>query len=163
MITTRSNKTIQLTSEGLEELKAELRQLVEEKLPAVIKRVAAARAHGDLSENAEYQNAREDQQLVEARIAEIEDVIANAIIVKSTHGTSKIGMGSVVTTSLKGKKGKHYTFHIVGEFQADPKEGKISSDSPIGQALVGKKRGDEVRVKAPAGEIVYVIEEIRSS
>lgn len=160
-MTKNTGKAIQVTKQGLDELNAELAELVEVKLPAVIKRVGIARSHGDLSENAEYQNAREDQQLVEARIAEIENIISHATVVKSTTSTTKVGIGSVVTVSLKTSKTKKFTYHIVGEFEANPQEGKISSDSPLGRALMGKKKGDEATVKAPAGEVVYLIAEIK--
>lgn len=154
-------KKIQLTAEGLAELKAELKELEEVKLPKVVARVAEARSHGDLSENAEYHDAREEQSFVQARINEIEEVIANASIVKNTRSQTKVGMGSTVTLQLKGKKGKTFTYHVVGEFEADPKEGKISIDSPLGEALNGKKKGDEAVVKAPAGEVTYIILEIK--
>jgi transcription elongation factor GreA len=154
-------RTIQLTQQGLDELKAELDELNNVKLPAVIKRVAEARSHGDLSENAEYQNAREEQQFLEARIGEIEDIISKAQVVKNASGHAKVGMGSTVILSLATKKGKTFTYMIVGEFQAEPAEGKISSDSPIGRALMGKKKGDKATVAAPAGNIEYLIEDIK--
>ncbi len=156
-----NNKQIQVTKEGLEELKAELQELKEVKLPSVIKRVAAARAHGDLSENAEYHDSKEEQQFVETRISEIEDVIERAVVVKQTKSQTKVGVGSTVTVTIKGKSGKQKMFHIVGEFEADPMEGKISSVSPIGKALMGKKKGDEVAVEIPAGTVTYVVEEIK--
>ena len=154
-------KTINLTQQGLEELKAELQQLVDVKLPEVIKRVAMARSHGDLSENAEYQNAREEQQLTEARISEIEDILSKAKVVKQTTSHIKVGIGSTVVVALKDKNKKRLTYHVVGEFEADPLEGKISSDSPIGRALMDKKKGDEITVVAPAGDVIYTITEIK--
>lgn len=153
-------RVIQLTQQGLNDLKAELQELLEVKIPEVIKRVAVARGHGDLSENAEYQNAREEQQLFEARAAEIEDVISKAKVVQNTRSSTTVGMGTTVKVSIKGKKGKTFTYTIVGEFEANPMEGRISSDSPIGKAFVGSKKGDSVTVKAPAGPIEYLIEEI---
>lgn len=153
-------RVIQLTQQGMNELKAELQSLLEEKIPEVIRRVALARAHGDLSENAEYQNAREEQQLYEARAAEIEDIISHAKIVQQTRSSTTVGMGTTVKVSIKGKKGKTFTYTIVGEFEADPTEGKISSDSPIGKAFVGSKKGDTVTVQAPAGKIEYIIDEL---
>lgn len=150
-------RIIQLTQEGLDELKAELQELFEIKIPEVIKRVAIARTHGDLSENAEYQNAREEQQLLEAKAADLEEVIAKAKVVSNTRSHTTVGMGSTVTVAMKGKKGKTFTYTIVGEFQANPLEGKISSDSPIGKAFVGSKKGDTVTVQAPAGTVEYTI------
>lgn len=154
-------RVIQLTKQGLTELKAELQDLFDVKIPEVIKRVAVARGHGDLSENAEYQNAREEQLLLEARAAEIEDVISKAKVVENTRSQTQVGMGSTVVVSLKGKKGKKLTYTVVGEFEANPLEGKVSSDSPLGKALVGSKKGDTVTVIAPAGSIEYVIEELK--
>lgn len=153
-------RVIQLTQQGLDELKAELAELFDVKIPEVIKRVAVARTHGDLSENAEYQNAREEQQLLEARAAEIENVISKAKVVQNTRSQTSVGMGSTVAVSLKGKKAKKFTYTIVGEFQANPTEGKVSSDSPLGKALMGSKKGDVVTVKAPAGEVEYMVESI---
>ncbi len=153
-------KKIQLTKEGLEELKAELKQLKEVKLPSVIKRVATARAHGDLSENAEYTDAKEEQQFTETRISEIEDVLERAVVVKQTKSQTKIGVGSSVTVSVVGKTNNHLTFHIVGEFESKPEEGKISSVSPIGNALMGKKKGETIKIDVPAGTIEYTVVEI---
>lgn len=154
------NNQIELTKEGLEEIKAELQELANVKLPAVIDRVAKAREHGDLSENAEYHSARDDQQLLQARMDELQNIIENAVVIKNTKSQSKVGMGSTVTISKIGTK-KERTIHIVGEFEADPVENKISVGSPLGEALVGKKKKDKVVVKAPAGEIEYVITNIK--
>lgn len=155
-----ANDKVQLTVEGLEELKSELNQLKEEKLPKVIARVSAAREQGDLSENADYHSAKEEQNFVETRISEITDIISRAEVVKETKGTSKVSIGSRVEVSLKGKSGKTFTYEIVGEFEADPEEGKVSSVSPLGKALLGKKKGESASVVAPAGEVIYHIEEI---
>jgi transcription elongation factor GreA len=154
-------KTVQLTQQGYDELQQELQELKEVKLPHVVKRVADARAHGDLSENAEYTNAKEEQNFIESRISEVEDVLNTAQIVKATTSHSKVGMGSTVVVRLENKKDKKFTYTIVGEFEASPLEGKISSESPIGKAFLGKKKGDKAEVKAPAGVIAYVIEEIK--
>lgn len=152
---------VQLTSEGLEELQLELKDLIEVRLPAVIDRVAKAREYGDLSENAEYTSAKEDQTLLEARIEEIEAILANAQVVQQTRSTTKVGMGSQVTVNIVGKKGKKVTMTVVGEFEAEPGENKISSVSPLGKALMGTKKGDKVKVTAPAGEIEYEVVEIK--
>jgi len=154
-------KTVQLTQAGYDELVQELEQLKTVKLPQIIKRVASARAHGDLSENAEYSNAKEEQNFMESRISEVEDVINSATIVKATSSHSKVGMGSTVVVFMESKKDKKFTYHIVGEFEANPLEGKISSESPIGKALIGKKKGDKAEVKAPAGVITYIVDEIK--
>ncbi|MGD9129110.1 MAG: transcription elongation factor GreA [Candidatus Woesebacteria bacterium] len=157
----QNKQTIELTKEGLEELKEELRVLVEEKLPKVIKRVAAAREQGDLSENSDYQNAKDDQAIIESRIDQINEVLAKAKVVRQTKSLTKVGLGSTVVLYLKGKKNKKFTFQIVGEFESDPNEGKISSVSPLGKALSGKKKGDTVEVEAPAGKITYIVYKIK--
>jgi len=156
-----ANDKIQLTQEGLGELQAELKQLKEVKLPKVIARVSSAREQGDLSENADYHSAKEEQNFTETRISEIEDILSRGTVVKGTKNTSKVGIGSHVEVSIVGKAGKTFTYEIVGEFEADPEEGKISSVSPLGKSLLGKKMGDSISVKAPMGEIVYKIEEIK--
>jgi len=153
-------KTIQVTQEGLAELQAELEELKTIKLPKVIERVAVARAHGDLSENAEYSAAKEEQQFVETRISEIEDILDRAEVVKHTTSQTKIGIGSLVTTQAKGKK-NHKTFEIVGEFESDPMGGKISAASPLGKALMGKKKGDVAKFAAPGGMVEYEVLEIK--
>ena len=149
---------IELTQEGLASLKDELQQLKTIKLPAVIDRVAKAREYGDLSENAEYHDARAEQELVQTRIDEIEEVLSKAVIVKKTHSTVKVGIGS--TVEIKPAKGKSMIVTIVGEFQGNPAKHSVSSISPLGKALIGKKKGDKVIVKAPAGEVEYTIENI---
>lgn len=150
---------IELTKEGMADLRQELEALKTVKLPQVIDRVAKAREHGDLAENAEYHDARAEQDLIEARIDEIEVVLAKAVVVKETRSTLKVGIGSKVTIqATKGKKS--LTVHIVGEFEGDPTNNKVSSVSPIGKALVNKKKGDLVTVKAPGGETEYKIESI---
>jgi transcription elongation factor GreA len=123
--------------------------------------VAKAREHGDLSENSEYKGAKDDQTVVEARIDEIETVLAKAKVVKQTKSHTKVGIGSVVVVVRVDTPNKKFTFTIVGEFQSDPPEGKISSVSPLGIALMGKKKGDKCEVNAPAGKIVYIIKEIK--
>ncbi len=150
---------IELTKEGLEELQTELTELVNVKLPAVILRVTKAREHGDLSENAEYHSARDDQQLLQARIDELQEIVSKAKVIKHTKSNLKVGVGSKVIASKVGST-KEITFHIVGEFEADPKTGKISSASPMGSSLIGKKKGDKITVKAPAGNIEYEIKKI---
>lgn len=155
-----ANAKIQLTLEGLEELKSELKELKEVKLPKVIARVSSAREQGDLSENADYHSAKEEQNFVETRISEIEDIVSRAEVVKDGKDKSRVSIGSRVEVSLKGKSSKTFTYEIVGEFEADPEEGKVSSVSPLGKALLGKKKGESASVKAPAGEVIYQIEEI---
>ena len=153
-------RQIVLTEKGVEELTAELDELRTVKLPAVIDRVAKAREYGDLSENAEYHSARDEQQLIETRIDEIVGILAKATTVKNTTTHSKVGMGSTVTVAPTAGKKKSFSIKIVGEFESQPGEDTISSASPMGKAMMGKKKGDTFTVKAPAGETEYTVEDI---
>lgn len=143
-------KLYQITKQGKKELEKELEAL-KSRRGAIADKIAEARDYGDLSENAEYDAAREDQGLVESRIAEIEDIILNADVIK-TSTSSKVTLGSKVELK-NGKKVIVYT--VVGPVEADPIEGKISNESPIGTALIGKKVGDTVVVDTPKGKIKY--------
>ncbi len=151
---------IQLTKEGYEDLQAELKELVDEKLPEVVEKISKARDKGDLSENTEYQNAKEEKDIIDARIAEIEEVLKRAEVVNKTRSKTKIGVGSKVTTYPKNNKNNKKKITIVGEFEGNVEEGKISVVSPLGKALLDKKEGDEVTVSAPSGEIVYIIKKV---
>ena len=145
-------KTYQITVEGRQELEAELEEL-KSRRGAIADKIAEARDYGDLSENAEYDAAREEQGLVESRIAEIEDILLNAELIKTVKG-SKVSLGSKV--ELKTGK-KTVIYDIVGPVEADPLEGKVSNESPIGEALMGKKVGDSVTITTPKGQISYEI------
>lgn len=152
---------IQLTQEGYDEIVRELKELEEVKRPEIVTRVAIARSNGDLSENAEYHNAKEDQDLLETRIAELQGILQQAVVVSSHSKKSTVSIGSVVIAEhTVGKAKKKQAFHIVGEFEADPKNGKISSVSPIGKAMMGKKKGDTAKVETPGGHTEYKILEI---
>lgn len=151
---------VEVTQEGLEEIKSELQDLKEVKLPAIIERVSKAREDGDLSENSGYHLAKAEQELVETKIGELEDVVSRAKVVKNTKSHVAIGMGSTVTVTNQSTN-KKQTITVVGEYEANPLEGKISTASPLGKALAGKKKGDTVIVKAPAGEIKYKIQDIK--
>lgn len=145
-------KLYQITLDGKKELEAELDKL-KARRGEIADKIAEARDYGDLSENAEYDAAREDQGLVESRIAEIEDILSNAEIIKASRKTT-IGLGSKVEL----KNGKTVVdYHIVGPVEANPVEGKISDQSPIGQALLGKKVGDKATVSTPKGDIHYEV------
>lgn len=145
-------KRYQLTQDGQAELMRELDEL-KGRRGDVAEKIAAARDFGDLSENAEYDTAREEQGLLETRIAEIEDILQNAEIIQSPSGAC-VALGSVVTLT-SGDKTVSYT--VVGPVEADPLEGKISDESPIGQALMGKAVGDEVTISTPKGQLTYTI------
>lgn len=148
-------KAYQLTLAGKQELEKELEDL-KSRRGEIAQKIADARDFGDLSENAEWDAARDEQAQVETRISEIEDILLNAKIIKSKGGTS-VAVGSTVVL----KDGKTVEYTIVGSVEADPLEGKISDESPIGQALLGKKVGDKVTIKTPGGEVNYIIEEIK--
>ncbi|MDO8451776.1 MAG: transcription elongation factor GreA [bacterium] len=150
------NHTVLLTKDGLLELKQELHDLAKEKRPLAVKRLADARDLGDLSENSEYAAAKQDLAFIDGRIAELEDIVHGAKIVTS-HGKQTVDIGCTVTLHINGKKD---AYTVVGEWEADPKEKKISHESPLGKALIGKKVGDKVEVEAPAGKILYKVLQI---
>lgn len=145
-------KAYQITKEGRQELEAELETL-KGRRGEIADKIAAARDYGDLSENAEYDAAREEQGLVETRVAEIEDILMNAEELKASRKTS-VSLGSTVTLK-NGRKEVVYT--IVGPVEADPMEGKISDQSPIGQALMGKKVDEKVEITTPKGTTTYSV------
>lgn len=131
-----------ITKEGLRELQAELKELVEVKRPEVIEKIKEARAQGDLSENAEFDAAREEQGIIEDRIAEIERIIGDSKIVDSSSTATKVRIGSTVV--IKHEDGEEAEYTIVGTLEADPFANKISNISPLGQALLNKSKGDKV-------------------
>lgn len=148
-------KQFQITEDGKKELEAELETL-KGRRGDIADKIAEARDYGDLSENAEYDAAREEQGLVESRIAEIEDILMNAELIKG-GSKGKVSLGSKVELKT-GKKTVTYT--VVGPVEADPLEGKISDESPIGEAIFGKKVGDSATITTPKGEVTYEIVKI---
>lgn len=149
-------KAYQLTAEGRKELEIELTEL-KSRRGEIADKIAEARDYGDLSENAEYDSAREEQGLVETRIAEIEDILMNAEDIKATKSSS-IHLGTTVELKTGSKK---VTYTVVGSVEANPGEGKISDESPIGAALMGKKVGDSATVSTPKGDVTYTIASIQ--
>ncbi len=145
-------KTYQITAEGRVELEKELAEL-KGRRGEIAEKIAEARGYGDLSENAEYDTAREEQGLVETRVAEIEDILMNAEEIKTNKKGGKIHLGSRVTL----KNGKTVEYTVVGPVEADPINGKISDQSPIGLALMGKVEGDKLTITTPKGDIAYTI------
>jgi transcription elongation factor GreA len=146
-----------MTRSALEDLRAELKQKLEVERPAMSARLKAAIEMGDLSENAEYISAKEDQGFLEGRIQQLQGMIRGAIIIEEgQNGTGAIRLGSRVTVVEQGEEVSE-TFQIVGAVEASPIDGKISNESPLGQALVGRSVGELVRVTAPAGETVFKI------
>lgn len=149
-------KAYQITASGKQELEQELEDL-KSRRGAIAQKIADARDFGDLSENAEWDAARDEQAQVETRISDIEEILLNASIIKAKNN-SIVEVGNTVVLN-NGKKTVEYT--IVGSVEADPLEGKISDESPIGQALLGKKVGDDVVIKTPGGEVTYGVEAIK--
>jgi transcription elongation factor GreA len=146
-----------VTAEGEARLRAELDELTLVKRPQVIARIRTAKEHGDLKENAEYHSAREEQSFLEGRVQAIEARLRSAVIVEAPVAGSRVGLGSVVTVEDDGET---VTYTIVGADESDPPRGRISSSSPVGRALVGRDKGDDVVVTTPAGERRYRILDI---
>lgn len=152
---------VPLTVKGAEKLRAELEELKTVVRPRIINAIATARAHGDLKENAEYHAAKEQQSFAEGRIKEIEAKLSNAQIIDVTtvDAGGKVVFGATVEIEDLDTENR-VTYQIVGEDEADIKEGRISVGSPIARALIGKQAGDTATVKAPAGDIEYEIIEV---
>lgn len=150
-------KSFLLTKDGIAELQAELRDLIASRAD-VAEKIKTAREFGDLAENAEYQSARQDQEKLEARISEVEHILSNAEVITKPNGDTLVQIGS--TVKLKSDAGKTKEFQVVGTVEADPLNGKISDESPIGQALLGQKEGSKVEIKTPAETTFYKIVDI---
>ena len=151
-------KEIYLTEKGLDEIKKELDFLKLEKRPEIILALKEARAQGDLSENSEYDAARNEQALVESKIAELEKMVENAVVIKEVD-TDKVSIGTSVKMEYVDD-GETESYMVVGSKEADPFENKISNESPIAQAIMGKKIGDVVSVASPNGQYSVKILEI---
>ena len=145
---------IHLTTKGLVNLKKELEELINVKRPKLVERLSSARQQGDLTENSDYANAKEELEFLDGRIDELREVLGTAQVVKGTGKTDGTMVGTKVTLKSSGQT---HVFEIVGEWEADPLNKKISHDSPLGIALIGKKVGENVEVEAPAGKISYEI------
>jgi transcription elongation factor GreA len=149
-----------LTPEGLKNLEARLKYLTETRRAEVAERLRRALEEGgDLSENAEYEDAKNEQAFVEGEILRLEGILSTAQIIEATGRKDMVGLGSLVTVIEKGTKDKE-VYHLVGSAEANPREGKISSESPLGKALMGAKVGEQITVNAPDGQIVFVIKAI---
>ncbi len=153
-----ASKSVTLTQSGLEHLKNELKELKDVKRVEVIDRIRRAKEFGDLSENAEYQTAKEDQSFIEGRIQEIEAMLKVAKIVEKTSDSSTIGLGSTVTLDIEGEK---VEYEIVGPTEGDLENNKVSSESPVGRNLLGHKKGDKVMISAPGGDVEYKIVNVK--
>jgi transcription elongation factor GreA len=149
-------KLFRLTQSGVDELKSELDTLIA-KRAGIADAIKTARELGDLAENAEYQSARAEQDRNETRIAEVENILQNVEIIKKPRGDSKVQLGSLVKLKNSGKTKE---FQVVGTVEADPLSGKISDESPIGKALIGKSVGDTVEITTPVDTSTYKVVEI---
>lgn len=150
-------KAYQITAEGKHELEKELETL-KGRRGDIADKIAEARDYGDLSENAEYDAAREEQGVVESRIAEIEEILMNADIIAGGTKKGVVALGSTVELETNGKV---MTYVVVGPVEANPLEGKISNESPIGEALLDKKVGEHVTITTPKGEIDYTVQSVQ--
>lgn len=152
------NTKVNLTKEAYETLKLELKELNEVKRPKLVERLSNAMQQGDLSENSDYQSAKEELEFLDGRIDELSLVVSNAkVVAPQSAADGKVGMGTKVTVKVGGKP---QIFTIVGEWEADPANKKISLSSPLGQMLMDKTKGEKIEVEAPAGKIAYEIVEI---
>jgi len=152
---------IPMTNEGLSKLKEELNQLLSKQRPKIIEAIAEARSHGDLSENAEYQYAKEQQSLIEGKILELESVIVNAEIIDiSKLQGNEIKFGAMVKIQ-EGETNKQSTYQLVGEYESDINNNKISINSPIAKGLIGKVKKDIVEVNSPKGIKIYTVVSVK--
>jgi transcription elongation factor GreA len=149
-----NNKPAYLSQEGLDKLREELNEMVTVRRAEVAARIQEAREDGDITENAEYEDAKNEQAFVEGRIQTLSALIKNAVLIDEHTSTAFVGIGS--TVDVESEDGKE-TFRIVGSAEANPAEGRISNESPVGRALLGHRKGDKVQVSVPAGSWTYKI------
>ena len=141
---------VHITPEGLEAVRAELDELVSKRRPAIVLKIKQAREFGDLSENFEYHAAKNEQGMMEARIRELEAIIKNHVLIESKAATGRVEVGNTVRFQEEGAE-EEETYRIVGPSEADPKAGRVSYESALGKALMGRKVGDEIEVKTEGG------------
>jgi len=153
-------KTVKLTDDGLKKLQDELENLKTVGRADIAEKIKVARGYGDLSENSEYDEAKNEQAKIEARIVEIENMLKNVEIISDVKGAAKTVVVGVTVKVYDEEYDEENVYRIVGSTEADPREGKISDESPVGKALMGKKTGDEVIVEAPGGEFKLKIVKI---
>ena len=149
---------VQMTEKGIKALEEELGVLLEKKRPKLVARLSRARAEGDLSENSDYQNARDELEFMDGKISELKQVLKNAEVLKRSGSSDEVAVGASVRVKVNGDEAEYL---VVGEWEADPGSKKISHTSPLGQALMGKKKGEKIEVDAPAGKVTYEIVEIK--
>ncbi|MGD8584324.1 MAG: transcription elongation factor GreA [Chloroflexota bacterium] len=155
-----NNDVIYVTEEGLEKIKSELEYLKNERRAEISQRLELAISHGDLSENADYDYAKQEQAFVEGRIKDLEDSLRRAQIINHDGRNDRVRVGSTVTVFEEGFEDEEETYYIVGIHEADPSNGRISNESPIGKALLGAEVGQTVKVNAPAGLMAFTVKSI---
>lgn len=153
-----TKKDFYLTNDGITKLKDELDDLIANQRPKIAGRLKEAKEYGDLSENAQWDDAKDQQAFIEGRISEIENILKHTVIIEQPKSNGTVGLGSVVHVEVEDGV-QEYT--IVGSPEANPEEGKISNESPIGQALLGRKKGDQVEVEVPSGKMTFMIKHIK--
>ena len=153
--------TVPFTKDGLEKLRDELKQLEKVERPKNIRAIAEARSHGDISENAEYHAAKERQAFLEGRINELKSVIAKSEIIEVDEGPADRVVFGCTVVLYNVQTEEEVAYQLLGPYESDPEKGKISVTSPLGQSLIGKEEGDEVKAKTPGGISEYEILEIR--
>jgi len=149
-----NNKPAYISRDGLEKLRVELEELVNVRRAEVASRISEAKEHGDITENAEYEDAKNEQAFIEGRIQALSALIKNAVLIDETTSKTHVQIGS--TVELEGDNGKE-SYTIVGSAEASPGQGRISNESPVGRALLGKKKGDKVTISVPAGDMHYKV------
>ena len=150
---------IEITKEGQIKLTEELKRLKEVERPLIVEKLHKARSMGDLAENSAYTTAREGLSMMDGRIMEIEHILKNSVIAASSQGSGVVTIGSTTQVEINDVSD---TIRVVGEYEADPMNKKLSATSPIGKALLGKRRGDIIKITVPSGKITYKILEITS-
>ncbi len=149
-----NNKPAYISRDGLEKLRGELDELVNVRRAEIATRISEAKEHGDITENAEYEDAKNEQAFIEGRIQTLSALIKNAVLIDETTSKTHVQIGS--TVELEGDNGKE-SYTIVGSAEASPGQGRISNESPVGRALLGKKKGDKVTISVPAGDMHYKV------
>ncbi len=149
-----------LTAEGAEDLRRELDELITIRRPALAEKLTEAVAQGDLKENADYHDAKEKMSFMEGRIKYLENVLRSAVVIDNKHRSDEVTLGCQVTIVEDGSK-EEESYTIVGAAEANPREGKISNESPIGAALLGRKIGEKVNVNTPAGTMTFKVKKIK--
>jgi transcription elongation factor GreA len=149
-----NNKPAYISRDGLEKLRVELEELVNVRRAEIASRISEAKEHGDITENAEYEDAKNEQAFIEGRIQAVSALIKNAVLIDETTSKTHVQIGS--TVELEGDNGKE-AYTIVGSAEASPGQGRISNESPVGRALLGKKKGDKVTISVPAGDMHYKV------